>query len=134
VAQAVVDAVAALLEAGAFDGGTGGAGDDASSRGECAEAAALAFLAAHLAANRASASGDMLLRVLRHLSAPSSDASSGMGAAEREAVFTDVVSAAGGGMSPADRQQVRPRSMSVAARRHSTAQALLSCFQTWVGG
>lgn len=100
-----MDAVAALLEDGAFARGT----DNRSPPGEGSEAAALAFLAAHLAANRASASGGMLLRVLRHLAAPpaSGSASGGMGAAEREAVFTDIVSAAGGGMSTVDRQQAR---------------------------
>jgi len=154
VVQAVVDAVVVLLESGAFSPAGTTAGTEASAPGAAAgstqpttaataatataeaETAALQFLAAHLASNRAVASGGVLLRVLRHLaaaapgpapapaptSARASSTATGMAAAhptitgtspgadmslaEREAVFCDVVSAAGASMSPPDQQQV----------------------------
>ena len=74
-----------------------------------AETAALQFLAAHLASNRACVSGSMLLRVLHQLAAVQGlapAASTDMTAAEREAVFCDVVSAAGSTLNPVDQQQV----------------------------
>lgn len=131
VAQAVVDAVVALLETGAFSAGpddgrdaTGGAGSSpaaATARDAAAggETEALRFLAAHLASNRAAVPGGVLLRVLGHLAAaPSAPGAAGgggegsdasdMSAAQREAVFCDVVSAAGAGLGAADREQVWP--------------------------
>lgn len=110
VAQAVVDAVVALLDSGAFsaalpsgisEAAVAGAGSPASAAAP--QTAALQFLAAHLASNRAVVSGGVLLCVLQHLAAP---AVVDMSAAGREAVFCDVVSSAGSGMSPADHQQV----------------------------
>lgn len=125
LAQAVVDAVVALLETGAFsEAAAGAAGPGASSGdgqdGQAAETAALQLLAAHLAAGRAVVSGGVLLRVLRHLAAaPGAD----MSREEREAVFCDVVAAAGIGMSAADRQQVRRRARGL--RRNVAAATLL---------
>ncbi len=88
VAQAVVDSVVVLLESGAFGSPLPGspANGDASpaAQGNLAaaasqpaaaasasgETAALRFLAAHLASNRAVVSGTVLLRVLGHLAQP----------------------------------------------------------------
>lgn len=123
-----MDAVVALLESGAFTADEPGASEaagppevarpaEAAGQAEAAgpaggagQAAALHFLAAHLASNRAAVSGRVLLRVLDHLAAPSRPAAAGMAGsmspAQREAVFCDVVSAAGAGMSVPDQQQV----------------------------
>lgn len=122
VAQAVVDAVVALLQPGAFGSPSPGhpAGSPAAAAGEtAAETAALQFLAAHLASNRSVVSGSVLLRVLQHLAAPGGGAagsapgstpgsvpsSAAMLEDEREAVFCDIVSAAGSSMGPPDHQQ-----------------------------
>ena len=115
--QAVVDAVVVLLESGAFDTTTTTTSTAASAHAvsseagaagtaPAAETAALQFLAAHLAANRAVASGGILLRVLQHLAAIGATAAADMLPAEREAVFCDVVTAAGSSMRPPDLQQV----------------------------
>ena len=119
--QAVVDAVVVLLESGAFEPsnnscfagvsleGSSAAAEaaaEAAGAAPAAETAALQFLAAHLAANRAVVSGGMLLRVLQHLAATGAPAAD-MPPAEREAVFCDVVAAAGSSMGPADLQQAR---------------------------
>ncbi|KAL4853637.1 Vacuolar protein sorting-associated protein 8 [Chlorella vulgaris] len=105
VAQAVVDAVAALLESEAFAASP----HSAAVPDAAAETAALQFLATHLASNRACVSGAMLLRVLRYLAAPaiahSPSLPGGLSPAERESVFCDVVAAAGGSMSTGDQQQ-----------------------------
>lgn len=120
VAQSVVDAVVVLLESGAFASPLPGSPAAAASAaaGEPAgavsgETAALRFLAAHLASNRAVVSGAVLLRVLGHLAQPTAAGAASPGdmpADEREAVFCDVIAAAAGGLGPADRQQVRSRS------------------------
>ncbi|KAL4426026.1 hypothetical protein ABPG75_010042 [Micractinium tetrahymenae] len=110
VAQAVVDAVVTLLECGAFSETEAKPSTAAwAAAAGAAQTAALQFLAAHLASNRASVSGGVLLRVLQHLAAPSEPTASGRGGgmlpAQCEAVFCDVVSAAGAGMSVPDQQQ-----------------------------
>lgn len=88
VAQAVVDSVVVLLESGAFASllpGSPANGDaspavqsnlaaaasqPAAAASASGETAALRFLAAHLASNRAVVSGTVLLRVLGHLAQP----------------------------------------------------------------
>ncbi|KAL4418863.1 hypothetical protein ABPG77_002930, partial [Micractinium sp. CCAP 211/92] len=108
VAQSVVDAVVALLEAGAFAAAEPATGMAVRQAAGAAETAALHFLATHLASNRAAVPGGMLLRVLGHLAeAPAAAAggAGGMPPARREAVFCDVVSSAGAGMSVPDQQQ-----------------------------
>jgi hypothetical protein len=78
VTQAAVDAVVGLLMEGSGGGVTSPA----------FEPAALRFVAEHLAANRAAAEGDVLLRVLRFLARKDSG---GVPAAERESIFRDIV-------------------------------------------
>lgn len=120
VTQAVVDAVVALLESDAFAAPLPGSpaaaavssGEPAAAAGR--ETAALRFLAAHLASNRAVVRSAVLLRVLGHLAQPpavAAAASGDMRADEREAVFCDVITAAAAGLGPADRQQVRGKAM-----------------------
>lgn len=119
VAQSVVDAVVVLLESGALASPLPGSpAAAAAAAGEpvaaaSGETAALRFLAAHLASNRAVVSGAVLLRVLGHLAQPTAAGAAcpgDMTADEREAVFCDVIAAAAGGLGPTDRQQVRSRS------------------------
>lgn len=120
VTQAVVDAVVVLLESDAFAAPLpSGPAAAAVSLGEPvaaagSETAAMRFLAAHLASNRAVVPSAVLLRVLGHLARPSAVAAAAAGdmqADEREAVFCDVIAAAAGGLGPADRQQVRGRAI-----------------------
>lgn len=118
--QAVVDAVVALLESGALLDEEATAHEAAQPTVGAAQTAALHFLATHLASNRAAVSGAVLLRVLEHLAAPPAPGAAaragGMSPAQREAVFCDVVSAAGAGMSVPDQQQVGRRHRAVGCR------------------
>jgi hypothetical protein len=100
VTQAFVDAVVALLEEGAF------ADRGPSTREGGGEAAALRFLAEHLAANRAAVGVPAALRILEHLTAAAQ--SGGVGAmppAEREAIFADVAARVGAEAAPAERRR-----------------------------
>ena len=120
----------ALLELGTFVAVGSTASASAGSTTPMAETAALQFLATHLASNRACVSGGMLLRVLRHLAAPPPDGTGTAGdmcEEEREAVFCDVVSAAGSSMTPVDQQQVGAAHKLVCLIARAAALANLTC-------